>query len=77
MWFVYMILILLQVESLPSMVKKIWSMDSNMQLDATTQFRKLLSKGKRMLLSCFKLLIGIIRHLFVEVNLINRTKPSH
>lgn len=44
---------LLQVESLPSMVNKVWSMDSNMQLDATTQFRKLLSKGKRMLLSCF------------------------
>ncbi|KAK1385591.1 Importin subunit alpha [Heracleum sosnowskyi] len=35
-----------KVESLPSMVNKIWSMDSNMQLDATTQFRKLLSKGR-------------------------------
>ncbi|KAL8155441.1 hypothetical protein AgCh_000726 [Apium graveolens] len=35
-----------KVESLPSMVNKIWSLDSNMQLDATTQFRKLLSKGR-------------------------------
>lgn len=35
-----------KVECLPSMVNKIWSMDSNMQLEATTQFRKLLSKGR-------------------------------
>lgn len=32
-----------KLESLPSMVAGVWSDDSNMQLEATTQFRKLLS----------------------------------
>lgn len=35
----------LQLESLPSMVAGVWSNDSNLQLEATTQFRKLLSIG--------------------------------
>ncbi len=34
-----------QLESLPSMVAGVWSTDSNLQLEATTQFRKLLSIG--------------------------------
>ncbi|KAG2726973.1 hypothetical protein I3760_01G138200 [Carya illinoinensis] len=32
-----------KLESLPSMVAGVWSSDSNLQLEATTQFRKLLS----------------------------------
>lgn len=36
---------LLKLESLPAMVAGVWSDDSNMQLEATTQFRKLLSIG--------------------------------
>lgn len=35
----------LQLESLPAMVAGVWSDDRNVQLDATTQFRKLLSIG--------------------------------
>lgn len=35
----------LQLESLPSMVAGVYSNDGNMQLEATTQFRKLLSIG--------------------------------
>lgn len=38
-------LINVQLESLPSMVAGVYSNDSNMQLEATTQFRKLLSIG--------------------------------
>ncbi|KAH8499696.1 hypothetical protein H0E87_015068 [Populus deltoides] len=34
-----------KLESLPSMVSGVWSDDSNLQLEATTQFRKLLSIG--------------------------------
>lgn len=37
---------MMQLESLPSMVAGVWSDDSNMQLEATTQFRKLLSIGR-------------------------------
>lgn len=33
------------MESLPSMVAGVWSNDNNLQLEATTQFRKLLSIG--------------------------------
>ena len=36
---------LLQLESLPSMVAGVWSEDGNLQLESTTQFRKLLSIG--------------------------------
>lgn len=38
-------MVALQLESLPSMVAGVWSNDNNMQLEATTQFRKLLSIG--------------------------------
>lgn len=38
--------IVLQLESLPSMVAGVWSSDNNLQLEATTQFRKLLSIGR-------------------------------
>lgn len=38
-------LIEFQLESLPSMVAGVYSTDNNMQLEATTQFRKLLSIG--------------------------------
>ncbi|KAL0388855.1 UNVERIFIED_CONTAM: Importin subunit alpha-1a [Sesamum radiatum] len=34
-----------KLESLPSIVNGVWSSDSNLQLEATTQFRKLLSIG--------------------------------
>jgi hypothetical protein len=48
---------LLQLENLPSMVASAWSDDNNLQLEATTQFRKLLSIGLnldgRLLLSNF------------------------
>jgi len=40
-----------QLEHLPSMVAGVWSDDSNLQLEATTQFRKLLSIGKKFDLS--------------------------
>lgn len=36
---------LMQLEHLPSMVAGVWSEDNNLQLEATTQFRKLLSIG--------------------------------
>jgi hypothetical protein len=36
----------LQLESLPAMVQGVWSEDPQAQLDATTQFRKLLSIGE-------------------------------
>lgn len=35
----------LQLESLPAMVQGVWSEDPKSQLDATSQFRKLLSIG--------------------------------
>ncbi|MBA0783914.1 hypothetical protein Gotri_001554 [Gossypium trilobum] len=34
-----------KLENLPAMVAGVWADDSNMQLEATTQFRKLLSIG--------------------------------
>lgn len=34
-----------KLESLPSMIGGVWSEDRNLQLEATTQFRKLLSIG--------------------------------
>ena len=34
-----------QLESLPAMVQGVWSEDPQAQLEATTQFRKLLSIG--------------------------------
>ena len=37
--------LLLQLESLPAMVAGVWSDDNSIQLEATTQFRKLLSIG--------------------------------
>lgn len=37
--------LLLQLESLPAMVAGVWSNDNSLQLEATTQFRKLLSIG--------------------------------
>jgi hypothetical protein len=40
------LLMLLQLESLPAMVAGVWSDDNTQQLEATTQFRKLLSIGK-------------------------------
>lgn len=38
---------LLQLESLPAMVQGVWSDDPAAQLEATMQFRKLLSIGAR------------------------------
>lgn len=35
-----------QLESIPAMVQGVWSDDSALQLEATTQFRKLLSIGR-------------------------------
>jgi len=37
-----------QLEALPSMVQGVWSEDPQAQLEATTQFRKLLSIGKHL-----------------------------
>lgn len=42
---------LLQLESLPGLVQGVRSDDRNTQIEAVTQFRKLLSIGKRTLLS--------------------------
>lgn len=39
-------LFLLQLEFLPSMVAGVWTDESHLQLEATTQFRKLLSIGE-------------------------------
>lgn len=36
----------MQLESLPAMVQGVWSEDPKAQLDATSQFRKLLSIGE-------------------------------
>lgn len=38
----------LQLDSLPAMVQGVWSDDQNQQIEATTQFRKLLSIGKNL-----------------------------
>lgn len=40
------IYISIQLEHLPSMVAGVWSDESTLQLEATTQFRKLLSIGE-------------------------------
>ena len=39
------LIFVVQLESLPLMVFGVWSTDSNLQLEATTQFGKLLSMG--------------------------------
>lgn len=39
---------MLQLESLPAMVAGVWSDDPTMQLEAPTQFRKLLSIGNSL-----------------------------
>ena len=39
---------LVQLESLPVMVEGVWSEDPQAQLEATTQFRKLLSIGMQV-----------------------------
>lgn len=44
-WDGFGLMVLLQLESLPSMVAGVWSDNSSAQLEATTQFRKLLSIG--------------------------------
>lgn len=36
----------MQLESLPTLVAGIWTDENTLQLEATTQFRKLLSIGK-------------------------------
>lgn len=36
----------MQLEHLPSMVAGVWSDDGSLQLESTTQFRKLLSIGE-------------------------------
>lgn len=38
----------LQLDTLPAMVQGVWSDDQNQQIEATTQFRKLLSIGKNL-----------------------------
>ncbi len=45
--------LLLQLESLPAMVQGVYSEDPFQQLEATTQFRKLLSIGEPCRLSAF------------------------
>lgn len=52
-------LVRVQLEHLPSMVAGVWSDDSNLQLEATTQFRKLLSIGKKFDLSSLMHLLYI------------------
>lgn len=50
------------------MVAGVWSNDSNLQLEATTQFRKLLSIGKVGNLCCFHCVIHVLlrdRLLFI------------
>lgn len=41
------------MESIPLMVQGVWSDDPTSQLEATTQFRKLLSIGKDIILSYY------------------------
>ncbi len=43
----------LQLDNLPSMVQGVYSEDVKQQLEATTQFRKLLSIGELLLAACF------------------------
>lgn len=43
----------LQLESLPLMVQGVWSQSPEQQLEATTQFRKLLSIGNSLCSTCF------------------------
>lgn len=47
-------LFILQLEFLPSMVAGVWTDESHLQLEATTQFRKLLSIGE---------VLGLIMHM--------------
>jgi len=47
-----------QLESLPAMVAGVWSDDNSQQLEATTQFRKLLSIG-----NCGLILFDVIVEL--------------
>ena len=46
-WLILWLELILQLESLPAMVSGIWSDDFNIQVEATHQFRKLLSIGKQ------------------------------
>lgn len=56
----------MQLEHLPSMVAGVWSDDSALQLEATTQFRKLLSIGQQFCwLGCNYLFVFIWLGLFV------------
>lgn len=41
----------MQLENLPAMVGGVWSQDNNLQLEATMQFRKLLSIGDYQFIS--------------------------
>ena len=45
------------MEHLPSMVAGVWSEDGSLQLVATTQFRKLLSVGEKLLLGVCVIII--------------------
>uniref|UniRef100_A0A6N2MF26 IBB domain-containing protein n=1 Tax=Salix viminalis TaxID=40686 RepID=A0A6N2MF26_SALVM len=46
-----------QLEHLPSMVAGVWSEDGSLQLEATTQFRKLLSVGEKLLLGVYVIIV--------------------
>ena len=53
-----------QLESLPAMVRGVWSEDPQQQLEATTQFRKLLSIGAQPTRSAPQLANVLSQHYF-------------
>lgn len=64
-----------QLESIPSMVQGVWSNDTNAQLEATTQFRKLLSIGT-IYESPYSL--SILDYIFMPMTSPScRTKPAN
>lgn len=69
--------LLLQLESLPAMIAGVWSDDNSQQLEATTQFRKLLSIGNCGLFSKFLMHHYVVVSTSVKVVIfVCRTKPS-
>lgn len=59
--------ICLQLESLPSMVAGVWSDNSSLQLEATTQFRKLLSIGTFMCITLCNLFLSFCSYFDIKV----------
>lgn len=71
-----MMLINLQLESIPSMVAGVFSNDNNMQLEATTQFRKLLSIGNTIFFLSLLLDVACVQ-IIISFELFHRTESAN